>query len=124
MPPNHTGPCPNCGKTGTSAEVFGYGRSSASAQVQVIQAVVNASGSSVFASHNTPVPSEWPEAVSAITTNVIPMIQNEVRATLEQHDKEIEDKERSLRNRLIKIGISIFWILVGIALDRFVNLIH
>jgi len=23
LPPNHSGPCPNCGKTGTSAEAFG-----------------------------------------------------------------------------------------------------
>jgi len=100
LPTNHIGPCPNCGKTGTSAVVFGYAN---------ISAAVNASASRVFASHNTPVPNEWPEAVSAITTNLIPML----RETLEEHDREVKAKEKSPKNLAIKIAVSIFWILIG-----------
>jgi hypothetical protein len=115
LPPNHTGPCPNCGKTGTSAEVFGYGSSRAT-----VQAIVNTSGSSVFASHNTPVPDWWPEATEDMTNKVIPLLQNElqneVRTALEQHDRDIEKREKSPRNRLIRVGITLFWILVGIVL--------
>jgi RNA polymerase subunit RPABC4/transcription elongation factor Spt4 len=119
LPPNHTGPCPNCGKTGTSAEVFGYSGIGVSAQVQIENAV-NSSSANAFASHHRPVPEWWSEASKDIAKTVMPTLQNEVqnqvRIALEQHDMDIEKREKSVRNRLIKVAITIFWILVGIVL--------
>jgi hypothetical protein len=91
--------------------VFGYANISTTAQAQV-ETAVNASGSRVFVAHNSPVPSEWPEAVSAITTDLLPVFQK----ALEQHDKDLEKKEKSLRNRLIRIGIGLLWTVGGILL--------
>jgi hypothetical protein len=96
----------------------------ASAQVQAIENAVNISGATTFASHNAPVPDWWPEATKDMTHNVIPILQNEVRIALEQHDIEIEKREKSPRNRLIRIATGLLWVLAGVLLGWIVGLFH
>jgi len=116
LPPNHTGPCPKCGQVGTSADVYAQFNMSAAATAQV-ETAVNASGTQIFSSHNLAVPTWWSqEGVTTITKAIGPVFQNEVRAALEQHDKDIEKKEKSTRNRLSKIAGNLLWIVVGILL--------
>jgi len=127
LPPNHTGPCPNCGKTGTSAEVFGFGNISASAQVQV-QDAIDTSTANAFTSHNTPVPEWWSAETKNMAQTMMPIlqyeVQNEVLTALNQHDKEVEKKEKSLRNRVIKVGIALLTLLLGALLGWIANLFH
>jgi hypothetical protein len=87
--------------------VYGFGSSRASVEV-----AVTASGSRAFASHNTPVPDWWSEGASAMTTDLLPVFQ----VALEQHDKNVEKREKSLHNRLKRIGIGLLWTLAGILL--------
>jgi len=95
-----------------------------SAQIDRIGSAVISSGGTSFITHNIPVPDWWPEASRDIAKTVMPVLQNEVRLALEQHDKDIERKEKSLRNRLIKVGIALITLLLGALLGWIANLFH
>jgi hypothetical protein len=84
-----------------------------------IQDVVNASGSSAFLSHSQPVPDWWPMAAKSITSD----IEAKMPEILDQRDIQKEKVQKSLRNRLFGIGVTVFWIFIGVVLDRLVGLL-
>lgn len=121
FPPNHSGPCPNCGREPHSLILPTASGQSKAFKLNLLEPlgisdVVNASGASVFVARNIPKPEWWPE----VADDIARVVEEKMPDILIRYDKAKEEKERRFPIRLWKILVIIFWIVVGAILSPFI----
>ena len=116
LSPTHVGPCPNCGKTGKTV-------TDRIVESLNIQGTVGTSGVMVFNGLNMTTPEYWPQLVSTISQNITVQIKKELPEILEQHDKEVELKNKKPAKRVMSIGNKLLWIFIGAILSLVISLV-
>jgi hypothetical protein len=109
LEPNESGPCPKCGAELFSAVVAGSSQDT----TRVLGNIVNNSGDNVFVIHNIQTPEWWPEVSKDITRT----IEQNLPEIISKYEKKKEADENRLAKRLLKVGLILFWIIVGAVLS-------
>lgn len=108
FPPNHSGPCPNCGRESTYITAYSDQMVNLGKTLKIPD-VVNASGATTFVAHNIQTPDWWPEVAQDITKT----LEAKIPEVLYQFENAKEAKEKRLSRRMWKFSEILFWIVVG-----------